>query len=148
MKLLAITIITTFAIVAMSCGGGSTNQTTNVAINTGNKAPVQTPLPAATVDEVGAGRKVYEVNCAKCHKDNGTGGEVVIEGKKLKADDLTSAKVKGFADDKIIRILMTGIEDEGMPSFKDKLTEGEMRDVVQFIRVELQKMPKPAAPKS
>jgi hypothetical protein len=30
-------------------------------------------------------------------------------------------------------------------AFKGKLSEGEMRDVVKFIRVELQKMPAPAA---
>jgi mono/diheme cytochrome c family protein len=43
---------------------------------------------------------------------------------------------------------MNGAEDDGMPAFKGKLSEGEMRDVVKFIRVELQKIPVPAAPKS
>ena len=114
----------------------------NVIINSVNTSgPAQTPLPAATGDEFASGRKVYAQTCANCHKDNGTGGEVEIEGKKLKPDDLTSAKIKGFSDDKILGYITNGVPDEGMPAFKGKLSEGEMRDVLKFIRTELQKMP-------
>ena len=137
------TLLFTLAILAvLACGG--TNKPANVAVNSVNTSPPQTPLPAATVDELASGRKIFSTNCANCHKDTGTGGEVVIEGKKLNPDDLTSAKIKGFSDDKILRYIMNGVEDEGMPAFKDKLSEGEMRDVVKFIRVELQKMPPPS----
>ena len=127
--------------------------TTNVAVNNSNtprvsNAAVPSPLPSATIDELASGRKIYAASCANCHKENGTGGKVTIEGKELDPEDLTSAKIKGFADEKIIRIVMNGVEDDGMPAFKGKLSEGEMRDVVKFIRVELQKMPAPAAPKS
>jgi mono/diheme cytochrome c family protein len=66
---------------------------------------------------------------------------MVFEGKKLKPEDLTSAKIKGFSDEKIIGYIMKGVEDEGMPAFEGKLSEGEMRDVVKFVRVELQKKP-------
>lgn len=133
-------------LVILSCTDGS--KPTNVAVNVDNITPPSTPLPAASIDELTSGRTIYAANCAICHKDNGTGGEVVIEGKKLKPDDLTSAKIKGFSDGKIIGYIVNGVEDEGMPSFKDKLSEGEMRDVVKFIRSELQKMPAPASPKS
>ena len=68
-------------------------------------------------------RNVYKQNCAACHKENGTGGEIVFEGKKLKPDDLTSAKIKGFSDEKIIGYIMKGVEDEGMPAFEGKLSE-------------------------
>ena len=137
------------AILATACSGTSTN----VASNNGNttrasNAPVSSPLPSATIDELASGRKVYQASCANCHKENGTGGEVTIEGTTLKPEDLTSAKIKGFPDEKITRIIMNGIEDDGMPAFKGKLSEAEMRDVVKFIRVELQKMPAPAGPKS
>jgi cytochrome c len=50
------------------------------------------------------GRKIYMDNCAACHKENGTGGKVTIEGKTINPDDLTSEKIKNFADDKIIGI--------------------------------------------
>jgi len=141
------TLLFTFAIlIALACG--DSNKPANVAVNSVNTSPPQTPLPKATIDELASGRKLFASNCANCHKENGTGGEVIIEGKKLNPDDLTSAKIKGFADDKILRYITNGIEDEGMPSFKDKLSEGEMRDVVKFIRVELQKMPAPPSAKT
>lgn len=101
--------------------------------------PPPSPLPSATIDELASGKKVYDTNCATCHKENGTGGPVEIEGKKLNPDNLTSDKMKGFTDEKIIGYIMKGVEDEGMPSFKDKLSEGEMRDVVKYIRQALQK---------
>jgi len=141
------TLLFTLAILIVLACGDSSNKSANVVVNSVNTSPPQTPLPAATIDELASGRKIFSSNCATCHKDTGTGGEVVIEGKKLNPDDLTSAKIKGFPDDKILRYIMNGVEDEGMPAFKDKLSEGEMRDVVKFIRVELQKMPAPS-PKS
>ncbi len=120
----------------------SPEKAANVAVNSENvSSPAQSPLPAASIDELGSGRKRYADNCMACHKENGTGGEVVIEGTKLKPDDLTSAKIKGFSDEKIIRYIVNGVPDEGMPAFKDKLSEGEIRDVVKYIRSEIQKMP-------
>lgn len=134
------TLLFTLAIlIVLACG--DSNKSANVAVNSVNTSPPQTPLPAATINELASGRKIFSSNCANCHKENGTGGEVIIEGKKLNPENLTSAKIKGFPDEKILRYIMNGVEDEGMPSFKDKLSEGEMRDVVKFIRAELQKMP-------
>jgi mono/diheme cytochrome c family protein len=105
-------------------------------------APATSPIPEATIDELASGRNVYKQNCATCHKEDGTGGEMEFEGKKLRPDDLTSAKIKAFSDEKIIGYIMKGVVDEGMPAFEGKLSEGEMRDVVKYVRVELQKTPK------
>lgn len=125
----------------LSCANNTPVNNAAVANATNKTANAPTPLPAATIDELASGRKVYEVNCQTCHKDDGKGGPVVIEGKKLNPDNLTSEKIKNFTDEKIIRFIMEGVEDEGMPSFKDKLSEGEIRDVVKFIRAEIQKVP-------
>ena len=133
-------------LIFLACG--ETNKPANVVVNTANTTAPGTPLPKATIDELASGKKLYADNCANCHKENGTGGEVVIEGKKLNPDDLTDAKRKALTDEKIIRTMMDGIEDDGMPSFKNKLSEGEMRDVVKFVRTEIQKMPVSAPPKS
>ena len=131
---------------AIACADG--NKSANVAVNTANSSAPPTPLPSVRIDELASGRKLYADNCAGCHKDNGTGGEVTIEGKTIKPDDLTSAKIKAFSDEKTLGYIMNGVEDEGMPAFKGKLSEGEMRDVLKFVRVELQKMPAPEVPKS
>lgn len=150
MKRSAFSILVSFSVLfILSCGG--TTQTNNATVNANraNTTNAATPLPKATVDELASGREVYKSNCVACHKEDGKGGEVVIEGKKLNPDDLTSAKIKGFSDEKILGYIMNGVEDEGMPAFKGKLSEGQMRDVLKYIRVELQKMPATtASPKS
>jgi mono/diheme cytochrome c family protein len=94
------------------------------------------PLPTQTVNELASGNKVFETNCAQCHKPDGSGGKVTVEGKDLNVEDLTSNKIKNFSDEKIIGYILKGLPDEGMPAFEDKLSEGEMRDVVLYIRKE------------
>jgi mono/diheme cytochrome c family protein len=118
-----------------SCGGEQS--ATNSA--NANRAAQTPPLPAATVDELASGKKVYETNCMICHKEDGTGGRVTIEGKNIKPENLTEDKFKRAPDAKLITYIMDGVEDEGMPAFKTKLSEGEMRDVVKYIRTSLQK---------
>ena len=138
MKLVATICVLSSLLLIAAC---SAEKPANVAVNVKTPLPATSPVATATIDELASGRKVYKDNCATCHKDNGTGGEMEFEGKKLKPDDLTSAKIKGFTDEKIIGYIMKGVVDEGMPAFEGRLSEGEMRDVVKFIRVELQKMP-------
>jgi mono/diheme cytochrome c family protein len=143
----ALILICALAVFSVLSCSNNTQPISNVVVNSVNReSAAPTPLPSATIDELASGRKVYAASCSNCHQDDGTGGEVTIEGKTIKPDDLTSAKIKAFSDDKILGYIMNGVEDEGMPAFKGKLSEGEMRDVVKFIRVELQKMP--ATPQS
>lgn len=142
MRLFVSGLFLSFCIVLAACGGQTANNASNTPANTANNtARAATPQPAATIDELASGRKLFSVNCAGCHKEDGTGGETEFEGQKINADDLTSDKIKGFSDEKIIGYIVKGIPDEGMPAFKDKLSEGEIRDVVKFVRVELQKVP-------
>lgn len=134
-----------FAALALACSGPQpTNVATNSPVNISR--PAASPLPSATLDELASGRKIYEANCAGCHKEDGSGGPLEIEGNKINPDDLTSDKIKGFSDEKILGYVMNGVPDEGMPAFKGKLSEAEMRDVVKYVRTQIQKMP--ATPKS
>ena len=148
MKQITVVLILAFLAFAITACGEANKPANSVANRPPNSnVVVATPLPSATVDELASGRKVYEMNCANCHKADGTGGPVEIEGKKINPDNLTSDKIKGFTDEKIIGYIMNGIEDEGMPAFKGRLSEGEMRDVVKYVRTEIQKMPASASPK-
>ena len=113
-----ITVFLVLIFVSFTIAGcGDTNQPANVANKPSNtNLVVATPLPAATIDELASGKKVYEISCANCHKADGTGGPKEIEGKKINPDDLTSNKIKGFSDEKILGYIMNGVEDEGMPA--------------------------------
>src|SRR5262245_55973152 len=68
-----------------------------------------TPRPTATVNELASGVKVYETNCILCHRADGTGGKVTVDGKTLNVEDLTSNKIRGFTDEKIIGYVMNGV---------------------------------------
>ena len=128
LKVALVTFILTVAVAFTACSGNN-SESANVT-NT-----VKQPAPAATVDELSSGKKVFEKNCAICHRADGTGGKVTVEGKSLNVEDLTAPKIKAFSDEKMIGYVMNGVEDEGMPAFKGKLSEGEMRDVVKYVRM-------------
>ncbi len=135
MKIVSLIIVLVLVWSFSACGDTQPTVSNNTA------KPASTALPTATVDELARGRKLYSDNCAVCHKESGTGGKIEIEGKNLNVDDLTSEKIKAFADDKIIGYIYNGVPDEGMPAFKDELSEPEIREVVRFVRIGIQKLP-------
>lgn len=140
MKLLKFAfILSAFGVFITACGETAKNATnaannTAVVINSNAAAPSKTP-----VDELAAAREIYTISCSNCHKENGTGGKVVIEGKTINADNLTTDKMKNMPDAKYISYIENGIPDEGMPAFKGKLTDQQIKDVVRYIRAEFQK---------
>ncbi|HLA96135.1 MAG TPA: cytochrome c [Pyrinomonadaceae bacterium] len=140
MKFIKVLIISIFSLSIFACGETpSPNGAANGKTISEAATPVGTPM-----DELAIGRQIYSANCAACHKEDGTGGKIAIEGKSINPDDLTSEKIKKFDDDKIIKYIYFGVEDEGMPAFKDKIGEAQIREIVRFIRIGLQKMPEPS----
>ena len=131
--------VVVLAIVVSTFGLFACSQPENTFNMNMNRTRYGTPLPLATVDVLASGKKVYETNCMICHRENGTGGKVSIEGKNLNVEDLTADKIKKMTDERIILYIMNGVEDEGMPAFKDKISEGEMRDIVKYIRTTFHK---------
>ena len=105
--------------------------------NTVNKTTVNTQ-PTAVTEELAAGRALYKKDCAACHREDGTGGKITIDGKNIDPENLTADKFKNRSDEKLIGYITDG-NDEGMPAFKDKLKPDEIKEVVKFIRGELQK---------
>lgn len=130
-----------------------TPTTSNTAVNTVNQpanktaandanslsnAPVNIP-PDVAQNDTASGRKIYMEICAKCHKENGTGGKVTIEGETINAENLTSDHAKKESDEDFFKAIKNGIADEGMPAFKDRLSDAEINNVINFIRQEIQK---------
>jgi mono/diheme cytochrome c family protein len=93
------------------------------------------PEPAPTVDLALMAAELYALNCMICHKDSGKGGKATLEGKTINAEDLTADKIKKMTDEKLIGYVTNGIEDEGMPAFKGKFTDDEIKRVVRHVRV-------------
>lgn len=112
--------------------------TANSPVNTSGNAN-STVAPGTPTDTLATGRKLYNQNCAACHRVNGAGGKLDFEGKTLDPEDLTSEKMVRTSDEKLYGYIFDGIPDEGMPAFKEKLKEPQIREIVRFIRAELQK---------
>lgn len=111
--------------------------TTNAVVANSNKAT--NAQPSAPANETADARKIYNESCANCHKEDGTGGKKVIEGKTINADNFTTDKMAAMADEKYIDYIKNGVPDEGMPAFKNKLSDEQIKSVVKFIRAEFQK---------
>lgn len=125
--------------------GCANTKPANVAQNAAANVPTNVN-PTESPNEIAMGQKLYTDNCAKCHKDDGTGGKVTVDGKEIDADNLTDKKRVALSDDKIIKVIKEGVEDDGMPAFKDKLTDDQIKEIVKYIRENLQKVSsKPAS---
>ncbi len=135
LKILVVICASAFLIVA--CTQTEKPKATNTTANnsSANAEPEKSKAPV----EVASGKDIYVQNCAKCHKEDGTGGKVEIEGKTLNADNFTAEKMKKEPDEEYYEHIKDGVIDEGMPAFKDILKESEIKEVVKYIREEIQK---------
>jgi mono/diheme cytochrome c family protein len=120
------------ALLVIACQQPAVN-TTNTASTT-NAAPPKSPAVTPTVDLAAEGKEIFATNCVICHKADGTGGRVTINGKPIDPDDLTTDKMKAMTDDKLIGYVTNGVVDEGMPAFKEKLSADEIKMVVAHVR--------------
>lgn len=70
--------------------------------------------------------RVYTELCSSCHGNNleGASAPSLIDGKWEYGSD----------DESIAKVIRDGVEDEGMPSMKNALSEAEIRAMVIFIR--------------
>ncbi len=108
--------------------------------NTANKtvANIEPMVATAPPDEFASSRKIFkEQNCVKCHKEDGSGGATEIDGTKFKTPDLRSERMKNAKDADFISTIENG-EDE-MPGYKAKIKPEEIKELVRFIRVEVQR---------
>ncbi len=125
------------AMFLIACSQSATTPNTSNATANGNKpatASPTTPQPAATPDEVAMAKDLYVTNCANCHKDNGKGGKVTIDGKQIDPDDIANAKTAGKSDEKLTGYINEGFPDDGMPAFKDKLKPDQVKMIIKHMR--------------
>ena len=117
----------------------TTTSNANQPAANANQTATTAGTPAAAPDMTAETKKVYTQSCANCHKEDGSGGKVTIEGKTISAEDLRTEKMKRMSDAKYIEYIEKGVPDEGMPAFKGKLTDEQIKNLVAYIRTEFQK---------
>jgi mono/diheme cytochrome c family protein len=118
---------------------GNTNLANNTAVVVNTNSNIQQP-PTAT-DELASARKLYSEQCINCHKENGSGGVSVIEGKKIKAPDFTSERMKNDDENDWIEVIKNGAVEDGMPAYKGKISDDDIKHLVRLIRKDFQGKP-------
>lgn len=137
MKIQVIVILIAVVFSFGACGGTATNSN-NTAVSSPKPTPEATPF-----DEFAFGKQIYSVSCGACHKGEGIGGKVLVQGRELNVADLTSDKAKKLDEDMITLAVYNGKPDKGMPAFKDRLSEPQIREVVKYVRSGIQKIAEP-----
>lgn len=72
----------------------------------------------------------FKAKCVACHGTDGSGNTAV--GKSMKLRDLGSPDVQKETDEELTAIIASG--KGAMPSYKDKLTADQIKQIVGFIR--------------
>ena len=75
------------------------------------------------------GADVYKKNCAMCHGATGDANTPV--GQKFKVPPFASEEVLKQSDESMLAIVKNG--KDKMPAWKDKLSEGQIKDLVAFV---------------
>ncbi|HEX8186368.1 MAG TPA: cytochrome c [Blastocatellia bacterium] len=93
---------------------------------------LKNPVPSSN-ESIEAGRKLYQRHCAGCHGPQGKGdGSLALSGGT--PSDLTDdAWDYGSSDGEIFVVIRDGVSND-MLAYKDKLTEKQVWELVNFIR--------------
>jgi mono/diheme cytochrome c family protein len=134
MKLISLVLAcAALAIVVSACTETATPTNTNTSRAATSPAA---PSPAASIDELAAGRANYAKHCEACHNPEGTGGLVKVDNKQIKVPSLKSEHAIKQPEEHIVKMVTNG--EEAMPSFKNKMSPQEISDVAKFVRKNFQ----------
>lgn len=131
-------IFCAFALFIIACDTNKTASTPTPAATPAstNATPARPRLPPTPVDELAEARATYSQTCARCHKEDGTGGPYEVEGAKRKAPSLREGHATKHTDEQLARKITNG--GDGMPSFGKRLAPERINALVHFVRVEFQ----------
>jgi cbb3-type cytochrome c oxidase subunit III len=93
---------------------------------------LKNPIPsdAASIEE---GRKIYLRNCASCHGPSGKGDGSMALGGSTPADLTDDKWDHGSTDGEIFVVIRDGVSAD-MEGYKDKLSEKQIWQVINYIR--------------
>jgi mono/diheme cytochrome c family protein len=101
-------------------------------------APLTMSFELAAQDyppDVARGKAVYEHHCQNCHGPNGRGDGPAGESLKVRPADFHRFRSFLKSDDELLRTIEHGVVFSPMHSWRGQLTDGEMQDVVAYIRL-------------
>jgi cbb3-type cytochrome c oxidase subunit III len=86
-----------------------------------------------TAESVEAGKKLYQLHCASCHGPNGKGdGSLALSG-GTPSDFTDDTWDYGSTDGEIFVAIRDGVSSD-MLAYKEKLTEKQIWQIINFIR--------------
>jgi mono/diheme cytochrome c family protein len=128
-----IIVFVALAAFAAACGNNAAPDPSANARPTATVAPAPAST-AAGADEFATVRADFSQFCVGCHKADGTGGPFKREdGGTLDVPSLRDHGLKD-SDEELAEQIRDG--GDGMPSFKSRLDEKRINDLVRFIRKE------------
>jgi mono/diheme cytochrome c family protein len=96
-----------------------------------------TPSASAAPDAFAVARGTFAKDCQQCHGVDGTGGRVKLDdGTRLRVPSLREGHALRHPNSEFVKQIMQG--GDGMPAFKDKLSQAQIDDLISFIRHEFQ----------
>jgi len=102
--------------------------------------PSDNPIPASAAS-VARGQQLFAANCAACHGIDGKGDGPAAAGLSPPVADLTSAHSRTHLDQDFFYWIQNGIQGSAMPAFKAKLTDNQIWDLINYVRVDFQGRP-------
>ncbi len=85
--------------------------------------------------DVNRGRTVYERHCLACHGVGGRGDGPEAASLRVKPANFHRAISMLKSDEELLRVIEYGVVFSPMHSWQGKLTEGELQDVLAYIRI-------------
>jgi mono/diheme cytochrome c family protein len=128
LTLLALSCVV-FALFAIGCTETATS--TNTATPR-NASASPSPAASAAADEFAHAKTLYAKNCEGCHGPKAEGGVAKIDNKQIKVPSLKADHAVKHTDEQLTKMITNG--EEEMPSFKDKLSQQEINEMVRYIR--------------
>jgi mono/diheme cytochrome c family protein len=103
-----------------------------VFLKSGPQRTPSVPDPVASSNELQHGQKLYQDNCAKCHREQALGFPGVVPNLAANAA-VTSAQPNN-----LINVVLNGLHGTGtygtMPGFAGALSDQDIADIVNYIR--------------
>jgi mono/diheme cytochrome c family protein len=91
--------------------------------------------------DVNRGRAVYERHCLACHGVGGRGDGPEAASLRTKPANFHRAISMLKSDEELLRVIEYGVVFSPMHSWQGKLTEGELQDVLAYIRLLSRELP-------